>query len=155
MAERKEAQKEFEVFLSYGHEPEVDKFVTQLKSDLKSAEILVWRDTEDIKAGSDWVNSVAKGVNDCRALLCVLTNKYVSTSETCKCELDFAKKKKKNIFPVLYEDINWDASDNAKGVQLHLTHTQHVDFRNGKANYKGKAYKEALTKLLEGMEDKG
>ena len=153
MAERKAAQKE--VFLSYGHEPEVNKFVTQLKSDLESAGISVWRDTEDITAGSDWVNSAAKGVRDCRALLCVLTNKYVSSSETCKCELDVAKEKKKNIFPVLYEDINWDASENAKGVHLHLTHTQRVDFRKGKANYKGKDYKEALKKLLEGMKEKG
>ena len=153
MAERKEAQKE--VFLSYGHESEVDKFVTQLKSDLESAGISVWRDAEDITVSDDWINSVADGVHECRALLCVLTKKYVNSSETCKCELDVAKEKKKNIFPVLYEDINWDESENAKGVHFHLTHTQRVDFRKGKANFKGKDYKEALQKLLEGMKKKG
>ena len=148
MAERKEAQKE--VFLSYGHEPEVDKFVTKLKSDLESAGISVWRDTEDIKAGSNWPNKIGVGVHDCRALLCVLTQKYVSSSEVCKCELDFAKKKGKEIFPVLYEDIKWEENENAKGVDFYLTHTQRVDFRKGKVDYQ-----EALRKLLEGMKEKG
>ena len=75
MAERKGAQKE--VFLNYGHEPEVDKFVTQLKSDRESAGISVWQDTEDITVSDNWVNSVADGVHECHALLCVLTKKHI------------------------------------------------------------------------------
>ena len=139
-----------ELFISYGHDPVVNRFVTQLKSDLEAAGVSVWLDTEDIKAGSNWVNSAADGVHDCRALLCVLTKKYVSSSETCKCELDFAKKKRKEIFPVMYESINWDENDNARGVDFYLTHTQRVDFRPGKVDYQ-----DALTKLLEGMKAKG
>ena len=119
MAERKEAQKK--VFLSYGHARarSIDKFVTQLKSDLESAGISVWRDTEDITASNNWVNSAAGGVHDYCALLCVLTKKYAIKSETsCKCKLDFSKKKGKEIFPVLYEVIDWEENDNAKGVDF-------------------------------------
>lgn len=52
-----------EVFLSYGREPEVISFVTQLKHDLESRGFSVWLDTEDIPAGCDWHGAIGREVD--------------------------------------------------------------------------------------------
>ena len=51
-----------EVFLSYGREPEVISFVTQLKHDLEARGFSVWLDTEDIPAGCDWHGAIGREV---------------------------------------------------------------------------------------------
>ena len=137
-----------EVFLSYGHEPEVDKFVTRLKSDLEEEGISVWRDKDDIKAGSNWPNMIGVGVYDCRALLCILTNKYVSSSDNCKRELDYALAQRKMVFPVLYETVDWKKNENAKGVSFVLGNIQRADFRPDKVDYQ-----EALKNLVAAMKE--
>ena len=50
------------VFLSYGREPEVISFVTQLKHDLEARGFSVWLDTEDIPAGCDWHGAIGREV---------------------------------------------------------------------------------------------
>ena len=140
-----------EVFLSYGGDPErVDPFVTRLKSDLEAAGISVWRDKDDIKAGSNWPSKIGVGVYDCRALLCVLTNKYVSSSDNCKRELDLAFTEKKMIFPVLYETITWDQNTNSEGVSFVLRTINWDDFRPDKVEYQ-----EALKNLVAAMKERG
>ena len=149
MAESTNATKE--VFLSYGRDPErVDPFVTRLKLDLEAAGISVWRDKDDIKAGSNWPNMIGVGVYDCRALLCVLTNKYVSSSDNCKRELDYALAQRKIVFPVLYETVIWDKNENAKGVSFALGNINRADFRPDKVDYQ-----EALRSLVTAMKERG
>ncbi len=140
-----------EVFLSYGHDPEqVDPFVKRLKSDLEAEGISVWRDKDDIKASDIWPNKIGVGVYDCRALLCVLTNKYVSSSDNCKRELDYALAQRKIVFPVLYETVDWDKNENAKGVSFALGNIQRADFRPDKVDYQ-----EALKNLVTAMKERG
>ena len=43
-----------ELFISYGREPAINQFVQRLKKDLEEGGLIVWLDTEDIPAGSDW-----------------------------------------------------------------------------------------------------
>lgn len=147
MAVSKEAPKE--VFLSYGRDRQrVDGFVQKLKSDLEAVGISVWQDKDDISAGSDWHDQIGVGVHACRALLCVLTDKYLH-SRNCRGELFYANDKKKLIFPVLYETIDWDKDENSKGVGYVVNSFNRVDFRPNVD------YHLALQKLVEGMKAKG
>ena len=72
-AERKE------LFISYGREPEVIQFVHRLKKDLESNGFSVWMDAHDIPAGSDWHGAIGAGLNRCRAIVPILTNKYIGS----------------------------------------------------------------------------
>ena len=133
-----------EVFLSYGRDPQrVDGFVQKLKADLEAAGISVWQDKEDIDVGSDWHNEIGDGVHECRALLCVLTNKYIN-SRNCRGEL-FQANGKKLIYPVLYEDIDWDKDSNSRGVGSVVNSFNRADFRPGVD------YQVAVKKLIEAM----
>lgn len=134
MAESTKAPKE--VFLSYGRDPQrVNGFVQKLQSDLEAEGISVWRDTDDIDVGSDWHNKIADGVYNCRALLCVLTNKYIN-SRNCRGELFYANEKKL-IFPVLYEDIAWDKDANSRGVGYVVNSFNRAEFRRIKGGLPG------------------
>ena len=138
-----------EVFLSYGHDPQrVDGFVKTLKADLEAAGISVWLDKTDIRVGSDWRNKIGNGVHECRALLCVLTSKYMSSSD-CTGELFQADDKNKLIFPVLYEDIDWNKDESSRGVGYVVKRYNWADFR------RGEDYQVAVKKLIEGMNEKG
>ena len=110
----------------------------------------MWRDKDDIKADSNWVNKIGAGVYDCRALLCVLTDMYVSSSDNCKRELDYALAQGKIVFPVLYETVIWDKNENAKGVSFALGNINWADFRPDKVDYQ-----EALQNLVTAMNERG
>ena len=138
-----------EVFLSYGRDPQhVNGFVKKLKADLEAAGISVWLDKEGIDVGSDWHNEIGDGVHECRALLCVLTNKYIN-SRNCRGELFLANEKKKLIYPVLYEDIDWDKDSNWRGVGYVVNSFNRADFRPSVH------YQVAVKKLIEAMKRQG
>lgn len=79
-----------EIFLSYGREVEVIQFVCKLKQDLESNGFSVWLDTVDIPAGSDWHNAIGAGLNQCKAIIPIITKKYVA-SRYCMNEVSFWK----------------------------------------------------------------
>ena len=61
-------------------------FVRQLISDLEAAANLsVWLDTV-IPAGSEWPREIGLALQNCEALIAMVTKKYVC-SRYCKCEL--------------------------------------------------------------------
>lgn len=68
-----------ELFISYGREEEVIRFVHRLKTDLESHGFSVWLDARDIAAGSDWHGAIGVGLSQCRAILPVITNKYIGS----------------------------------------------------------------------------
>ena len=68
-----------ELFISYGREPIVSKFVEKLKTDLETVGFSVWLDSRDIPAGSDWHSAIGAGLSRCKAILPVITNKYLSS----------------------------------------------------------------------------
>ena len=78
-----------DLFLSYSRELVTIKFVTELKKQLESAGFSVWMDTEDIHTGSDWHLAIGEALQNCKALIAVMTMRYL-TSEYCKKELYMA-----------------------------------------------------------------
>ena len=68
-----------ELFISYGREPDVIQFVQRLKSDLESNGFSVWLDTRDIPAGSDWRGAIGAGLSQCKAILPVITSRFIGS----------------------------------------------------------------------------
>ena len=68
-----------ELFISYGREPEVIQFVTRLKGDLENYGFSVWMDVHDISAGSDWHGAIGTGLTQCRAIVPIITSKYIGS----------------------------------------------------------------------------
>ena len=69
-----------DIFTSYGREGEgVLEFVKQLKADLEVNGVSVWLDADDILAGCDFHVEIEVALKSCRALIRVLTKKYVQS----------------------------------------------------------------------------
>ena len=96
-----------DVFLSYDREDTVKEFVRKLKRDLEGAQLSVWLDEEDLPTGTEKpVLAIRIALRDCKALVVVVTKKYISSS-FCKSELYVACEKKRPVFPVIREE-SWD-----------------------------------------------
>ena len=137
----KMAQKD--IFISYGREDGVREFVKQLKADLEANGVSVWLDADDIPAGSDFHVEIGVALKSCRALIPVLTRKYVQ-SRYCKGELYVAYDEKKAILPVVYED-GWDEGKEGAGVNYIVTAFNWALFRPNKDDHQN-----SLKKLVEG-----
>ena len=88
-----------DVFISYDREDTVKEFVCKLKRDLEGAQLSVWLDKEDIPAGTEKpVLAIRIALRDCKALVVVVTKKYISSS-FYKSELCVAYEKNKPFFP--------------------------------------------------------
>ena len=116
-----------DVFVSYGREEDVKKFVRKLKIDLETKEISVWLDEVDIPTGTEWPKEIGIALRDCKAMIAVVTKKYVS-SQYCKSELYVARDYKKKIFPIIREE-GWDESDEAEGVKFMIAASNWAMFR--------------------------
>ena len=138
-----------EIFLSYGREVEVVNFVTQLKHDLEKSGFSVWLDTEDIPAGCDWHGAIGTGLDLCKALIAVITPRYIE-SRYCTGELYTADGDQKLIFPVIFEDVDFSSSEKARGVKYTISAFNWTMFRP-----RLDVYESSLAKLMSGMRGKG
>lgn len=109
----------------------------------------MWLDCDDISSGSDWHGAIGTALDNCQALIPVVTNKYVA-SRFCKGELYTADSDKKLIFPVFLEDVDLSASELSRGVKYIIAGINWTFFRSGLEDYTV-----SLTKLIQGMKEKG
>ena len=138
-----------QLFLSYGREPEVVAFVSQLKHDLERNGFSVWLDAEDIPAGCDWHGAVGTGLDECQALIAVITHKYIA-SKFCTSELYTADGDRKRIFPVIFEDVDFSATEKSRGVKFVISGINWTMFRPTLDEYRG-----SLERLIQGMREAG
>ena len=74
-----------DIFISYSREEGVREFVKKLKVDLEANGVSVWLDVDDIPTGSDFHKEIGLALQSCRALIPVLTKRYVqSRTKRCK-----------------------------------------------------------------------
>lgn len=166
-----------ELFISYGRDTLVSKFVQKLKEDLEGLGFSVWLDMNDIPAGSDWHGAIGTGLSGCKAIIPVLTNKYVNsrycvnevctitvcieqlwfsmnnfmTSRiTCTLQLYTADSDKKLIFPIMFEDVNFEASESGQGVKFVTSAVNWTMCRIGIDDYEA-----SMVKLITAMKAKG
>jgi len=104
--------------------------------------VSVWLDV-DIPAGSEWPREIGLALQDCKALIAVITKKYVF-SQYCKKELYVACDNHKGIFPIIYED-GWDSCEEGAGVKYMIS-SHNWTFFQKKGDYQA-----SLKKLIEGL----
>lgn len=124
------------VFLSY-RSFEVD-FALRLAADLKNAGLNLWIDRLDIKPGEDWRRSLQGAVDECAALIAVLTPEYIA-SRYCQRELARADRFDRPIIPLLLKPIpqtDWP---------MEIERQQYINFSNWRDDHD---YQEKLTELI-------
>ena len=89
------------------------------------------------------------GLDHCKAVIAVITRKYVD-SKFCTSELYTANSDRKNIFPVIFEDVDYSASEHARGVKYVIGSINWTMFRPGYDDYHL-----SLERLVRGMKDQG
>ena len=119
------------------------EFVKQLKANLEANGVSVWLDMDDIPTGSDFHEEIGVALKSCRALIPVLTKKYVH-SRYCKGELYVANSEEKVLLPVVYED-GWEEGKEGAGVSYIVKAFNWAFFRPKQDNYR-----ESLNKLING-----
>ena len=133
-----------DIFISYGREEGVCEFVKQLKADLEASGVSAWLDTDDVPTGSDFHIKIGVALKSCRALIPVLTKKYVH-SRYCKGELYVANNENKVLLPVVYED-GWDEGEEGAGVKYIVAAFNWAFFRPNEDDYQ-----KSLNKLIDGV----
>jgi HEAT repeat protein len=125
------------VFLSY-RSIEVD-FALKLAADLKNAGVNLWMDRLDIKPGDDWLKAIQQAVNDCAAMIPVLSQHYIA-SKYCQRELARADRMGRPIFPVILQPLS--ESD----WPFEIERQQYIDFVHWREE---SHYAEQLPKLVD------
>ena len=121
------------------------QFVRKLRDDLQNNRFTVWLDETDIPAGADFREAIGTGLCNCSALIAVITKKYIH-SRYCKSELYYATSDEKRIYPIIYEEVDFAASDKGRGVKLEISGINWTMFRPRVDDYE-----ESLDKLMQGL----
>ena len=130
------------IFLSY-RSTEAD-IALKLAASLKNAGVNLWMDRLDIKPGDDWRKALESALNNCAAMIAVLSPGYV-TSKYCQRELARADRLLRPVFPVLLGPIaeeDWP---------LEIERQQYIDFSQWR---KEEVYKARLAELVDILEDR-
>ena len=135
------------VFISYGREPNVTQLAKQLKNDLEANGFSVWLDMTSIPSGSDWHGAIGTGLQDCVAIIPIITKKYVG-SRYCMKEIYTADGDGKFIFPIMYEDVEFVSSESGRAMKFITSGINWTMFRPGLDDYHV-----SLQKLVKGMKD--
>lgn len=107
------------IFISYSHEDK--EYAHRLEGELKSQSFETWLD-DRIDYGAQWPKKIEEKIDGCKALILIMTV-HSYESDWVQNELYRARRKQKNIFPLLLEgDEPW----------LSVETTQYVDVRDGK-----------------------
>lgn len=109
----------------------------------------MWLDSDEIRSGSDWHGAIGTGLEGCKAVVAVITRKYI-TSRYCKGELYTADGGKKLVFPVFLEDVDLSATELSRGVKYIISGINWTFFRSGVEDYSA-----SLANLTQGMREKG
>ena len=108
------------VFISYNSKNE--DFAELVKLKLEKEEIYVWKDTNQIDAGTEWRNEIDQGLLNCQIII-VLLNQVSVKSPYVTYEWAFALGNGKTIIPILIEECE---------VHPRINILQYLDFKDGK-----------------------
>lgn len=109
------------IFFSYrSNEAE---FALKLATDLKNIGVRIWIDRLDIRPGQNWLRALELGINNCAALLTILSPGYTQ-SPYCQRELARAARLSIPIIPILLESL--EQAEWPLVTELY----QYIDFTN-------------------------
>ena len=115
------------IFISYSHKD--SDFVKKAIAELESQNYNIWYD-EGLEGGSAYNNEIAIQIKNCDCFIAFMSNNY-AVSSYCTTELEYALKRKKEIFVAYIDNINED--DLPPGIEMHISRL-HAIFRRNFAN---------------------
>jgi hypothetical protein len=127
------------VFISYSHSDA--KFANNLEKRLKKQHFTVWIDKKGIKAGENWREEVAQGIDSSAVVVFIISHKSVK-SKYCIEELEYAYDNRKPILPVILQD---SFSVMPEAVKLLISHIQWINFEKN-------SFDAAFKQLLEAID---
>ena len=118
------AQKKLNFFISYTHKDNTNNFASRLCDDLKRHGWDVFLDTGSIVIGGALPQHIAEGIDNCDGMIIIYTKNYC-TSAWCPKELDYAVERKKQLFPLKRQDVDYD---HGSSVAWHLSSLLYCKF---------------------------
>lgn len=106
------------VFISHSHDD--SDFAELLTLQLERNGVKCWMDAEKLKIGQDWRQDIDDAINNCVALIVIMTPE-ARKSEYVTYEWSYAWGKGKNIFPIMLKQTN---------LHPRLESLQYLDFTN-------------------------
>jgi hypothetical protein len=100
-------EKRRRIFISYGHDEtaplseRIAPLPERLKTDLEARGHTVWLDVDYLKAGSNWMGDITKGLKQASRFVYLMTPHAVRDESFCLNEVEFACDHKLRIVPVL------------------------------------------------------
>lgn len=110
------------LFISYATEDR--SFVRSLSSDVSAAGIDTWVDREELVPGDRWRGEIVTAIEDCSALVVVLSQASAASREVPR-EVEVADKRRKRIIPIIKEPCD------PRNMELILAEFQWIDFSTG------------------------
>lgn len=111
------------VFISYNSKNE--DFAELVTMKLEKEDIVVWKDTNRIAAGTEWRNEIDNGLLNCDAII-VLLNEASTLSPYVTYEWAFALGSGKPVIPILTEECK---------VHPRIEILQYINFKNGQRQW--------------------
>lgn len=106
-------------FISYAHTD--SEFVDWLSQQLTERGITIWLDRKDIRPGDVWDDRINDALNDCGAMILVLSPDSMTSKNVPREWKFFMETLDKPLIPVLWRDCK---------PHFQLVHLQHIDLRD-------------------------
>src|SRR5438105_884762 len=114
-----------DIFISYSsHDREK---ALSLAEELRAFGLSVWIDQEALDGASRWSGEIAKALDDCKALVLLLSKSSLA-SRNCIKEVTIAAESDKYILPIDLENVALSSE-----FKYHLAGLQRVDYSNNDA----------------------
>jgi hypothetical protein len=104
-------------FISYSRKD--SGFVKKLYASLKDAGVDAWLDTEEIRSGEDWADAIQRGLDECEAMILVISPDSMASEEVAKEWKFFRTSAKKKIYPIRVKDTK---------IHYQLNSLNYIDF---------------------------
>ena len=111
------------LFISYARRDA--EFAQKLNAGLHDRGVATWIDELGIRSGADWPDRIATAIEDCTAMLIVLTPDSMN-SKWVRRELEFADARDKKILPLLHRHTKLPST-----YELRFGSVQRADFTHG------------------------
>ena len=102
------------IFISYNHSS--NELVSQLVKRLKSENLNIWYDENEINVGNELSNKMQEGILNSDHVLFFISKKYIA-SRNCMLEFHYAQNRNKNCIYLVLEKID---PDEIQGIQIYL-----------------------------------
>jgi hypothetical protein len=121
----------YDVFISY-HRKSSGNIADWIVSKLKSLNLKIWLDNEQINYGNNLYDRITNGILDSSIVVCLMNSDYIN-SEACTLEYKFAHNKKKKCLYLMLEDLIHNGNLlSSRGFEIHMQDSVRVNIYKGK-----------------------